>query len=116
MSSRRVERVGEAIREVIAELLVREIKDPRVGMVTLTTVEVSPDLRHARVYFSCLGDEGARERTLAGLNSAARFIKGQVTKRLRLRYAPEVVFVSDPTVEQADRIAALLKDVVTDDE
>jgi ribosome-binding factor A len=115
MSSRRAERVGEGIREVIADLLTREIKDPRIGMVTLTTVEVSPDLRHARVYFSCLGDEAARQRTLAGLNSAARFIKGQLAKRLRLRYAAEIVFVLDPSVEHADRIAALLRDVAPDE-
>jgi ribosome-binding factor A len=116
VSSRRVERVGEAMREVIAELLVREIKDPRVGMVTLTTVEVSPDLRHARVYFSCLGDAAARQRTAAGLQSAAGFIKGQLAKRLRLRYAPEINFVSDPSLEHADRIATLLKDVTRNEE
>ena len=115
MSNRRVERVGEAIREVIAELLTREIKDPRVGMVTLTTVEVTADLRHARVYFSCLGDEAARRKTLAGLTSATRFIKGQLARRLRLRYTPEVIFIPDPTIEQADRIAALLKEVVPDE-
>jgi ribosome-binding factor A len=104
------------MREVIAELLAREIKDPRIGMVTITIVEVSPDLRHARVYFSCLGDEAAHQRTLAGLNSAARFIKGQLTKSLRLRYAPEVVFIADPSVEHAQRIAALLKDVTPEEE
>lgn len=122
MSSRRPERVGEAMREVIAELLMREIKDPRVGMVTLTTVEVSPDLRNARVYFSCLGDAAARQRTGAGLQSAAGFMKGQVAKRLRLRYAPDITFVLDPSIEHADRIATLLrevtpeKDVTPDDE
>lgn len=116
MSSRRAERVGEAMREVIAELLTREIKDPRVGMVTLTAVDVSPDLRHARVYFSCLGEEAERQRTLAGLQSAAGFLKGQVARRLRLRYAPELTFMVDPTVEQADRLASLLKQVVPDDE
>ena len=116
MSSRRAERVGEAMREVIAELLVREIKDPRIGMVTLTTVEVSPDLRHARVYFSCLGEAAVRQRTQAGLQSAAGFMKGQVAKRLRLRYAPEITFVPDPSLEHADHIAKLLKKVTPEEE
>ena len=70
MSGRRPERVAEAIRDVIAEMLLREIKDPRIGMVTLTSVELTDDLRHAKVYFSCVGDEAARERSLHGLRSA----------------------------------------------
>jgi ribosome-binding factor A len=110
MSGRRAERVAEAMREVIAELLLRDIKDPRIGMITLTTVEVSDDLRHARVYFSCVGDLPARERSLDGLRSASGFIKAQVTRRLRLRYAPELTFVFDSAIEVADRLANLLKD------
>jgi len=110
MSGRRAERVGEAMREVIADLLLRDIKDPRIGMITLTAVEMSDDLRHARVYFSCVGDAATRERSLQGLRSAAGFIKGQVTRRLRLRYAPDVAFVFDPGIEGADRLASLLKE------
>lgn len=116
MSGRRKERVGEAMREVIAELIAREIKDPRVGMVTLTVVDVSPDLRHARVYFSCVGDDAERRRCLAGLQSAAGFVKGQLARRLRLRYAPELTFLLDPSLEAADRMATLLKEVAPDDE
>ena len=85
-------------------------------MVTLTTIDLSPDLRHARVYFSCLGDDAERKRTRAGLQSAAGFLKGQLGKRLRLRYAPELTFIIDNTVEEADRLAALLKDVAPADE
>lgn len=114
--SRRVERVADAMRDVIAELLTREIKDPRIGMVTVIGVEVTPDLRHARVQFSCLGDEEARRRSLAGLQSAAGFMRGQLARRLRLRYAPDLTFVPDTTVEEADRLASLLKQVVPDDE
>ena len=110
MSGRRADRVAEAVREVIAEMLLREIKDPRIGMVTLTTVELTDDLRHAKVFFSCVGDEAARQRSLSGLRSAAGFIKSQVTRRLQLRFAPEVTFVFDPTIEVADRLATLLKD------
>jgi len=116
MSGRRQERVGEAMREVIAELLTREIKDPRVGMVTLTAVDLSPDLRHARVYFSSLGDATERRRCLDGLQSAAGFIKGQLARRLRLRYAPELVFMLDPSLENAERMASLLKQLNPDDE
>lgn len=114
--SRRVERVGEAVRDAIAEMLTREIKDPRIGMVTLIAVDVSPDLRQARIHFSCMGDEEARRRSLAGLQSAAGFMKGQLARRLRLRYAPDLTFVPDITVERADRLSSLLKQVVPDDE
>lgn len=110
MSARRADRVGEAIRDVIADLLLRDIKDPRIGMITLTTVEISDDLRHARVYFSCVGDEAVRQRSLSGLRSASGFIKAQVTRRLKLRYAPELRFLFDPTLEVADRLTTLLKD------
>jgi len=110
MSGRRADRVAEAVREVIAELLLRDIKDPRIGMVTLTTVEFSDDLKHARVYFSCVGDDAARERSLKGLRSAAGFIRAQVTRRLGLRYAPDLTFLFDPSLEVAERLATLLKD------
>jgi ribosome-binding factor A len=110
MSGRRAERVGEAIRAAIAEMLVREIKDPRVGMVTLTTVQLSADLRHAKVYFSCIGDAAVRDRSLAGLRSAAGFIRAQLTRRLQLRVAPEITFVFDPTLDHAGRLASLLAD------
>jgi ribosome-binding factor A len=116
MSGRRAERVGEAIREAIAGMLLREIKDPRIGMITLTAVELSDDLRHAKVYFSCLGDEAAHQRSLSGLRSAAGFIKAQLTRRLKLRYAPELAFIFDPSVERANRLAGLLKDGPSKDE
>ena len=116
MSVRRAERVGEAVREVIADMLVREIKDPRIGMVTLTTVELTDDLRHAKVFFSCVGDAATRERSLHGLRSAAGFIRAQVTRRLKLRYAPEIIFQFDPSLEAADRLATLLKTAQVKDE
>lgn len=110
MSSHRSERVSDALREVIAEMLAREIKDPRVGMVTLTHVEMSPDLKHARVYFSCLGDAAAHERSLAGLRSASGYIKAHAARRLKLRFTPEIAFVFDPSLEQAERLASLLRE------
>jgi ribosome-binding factor A len=111
MSGRRAARVGEAIREAIAEMLLRDIKDPRIGMVTLTKVDISDDLRHARVYFSCVGDPASRQRSCDGLRSATGFVKSQLPRRLQLRYAPEITFVFDPAVEGAERVAGLLKDV-----
>jgi len=116
MTVRRAERVGEAVREVIADMLVREIKDPRIGMITLTTVELTDDLKHAKVYFSCVGDQGVRERSLHGLRSAAGFIRAQVARRLKLRYAPELVFQFDPSLETAERLAILLKNATAKDE
>lgn len=110
MSGRRADRVAEAVREVIAELLLRDIKDPRIGMVTLTTVEFADDLKHARVYFSCVGDAALRERSLRGLRSAAGYIRSQVTRQLKLRHAPDLTFLFDPSLEIADRVATLLKD------
>jgi ribosome-binding factor A len=113
--TRRTSRVADEIQGAIAELLLREIKDPRVGMVTLTGVKLSPDLRHARVYFSVLGDRTERERSLAGLKSATGFIRARIARRLQLRVAPEVVFEFDPTLEQVDRVARLLKDSSSED-
>jgi ribosome-binding factor A len=109
MSGHRPERVSDALRAVIAELLARDIKDPRIGMVTLTRVEMSPDLKHARVFFSCLGDEQARERSLAGLRSASGYIKAHAARRLKLRFTPELTFIFDPSLERADRVVTLLR-------
>jgi ribosome-binding factor A len=116
MTVRRAERVGESVREVIADMLLRDIKDPRIGMITLTTVELTDDLKHAKVYFSCVGDEDARQRSLSGLRSAAGFIRSQVTRRLKLRCAPELTFHFDPTLEVAERLAVLLKSAAPKDE
>lgn len=109
MSGHRVERVAEAVREVIADILLREIKDPRIGMVTITAVELSKDLRRGKVYFTCLGDEAARERSLAGLRSAAGFVRKEVTRRLGLRSAPDFSFWFDSSIEYAARMEGLLR-------
>jgi ribosome-binding factor A len=113
--TRRTERVAEAVQEMIADLLVREIKDPRIGMVTVTGVKVSADLRHARVYFSVLGDREKREQSLRGLHSAAGFIRTQLARGLKLRVVPEIVFEFDPSVERADRVARLLKEALREE-
>lgn len=107
--TRRTERVAEALHALVADLLLREIKDPRIGLVTLTWVKVSPDLRNARIYFSCLGDESERAASLAGLSSAAGFIRTQVARALNLRVAPKLTFEFDPSLERAARVSRLIK-------
>jgi ribosome-binding factor A len=107
-SGRRADRVADLLREALADLLLREIKDPRIGMVTITAVEMTDDLRHARVYFSTVGDEPARQRSLRGLQSAAGFIRREVSHKLQLRYAPEITFQLDSAPERAQRVSELL--------
>lgn len=112
--TRRTDRIADAIHAEIAQLLLREIKDPRVGMVTLTGVRVTADLRHARVFFSVLGEAQRRSEALAGLRSASGFIRAQLARRLSLRVAPEIVFEADTSFEEAERVSRLLKESVTD--
>ena len=111
MEYQRADRVGDLILEVIAEVLRREIRDPRVQAVTLTGAKVSKDLRHARVYFNLLGGQNDRAEVSAGLKSAAGFIRSKVAKQLKLRYAPEIDFTYDETEDEAQRIDELLKQV-----
>ncbi len=110
MSSDRLARVEEAIREVIADALAGDIKDPRVGFVTVTDVRTSPDLRHAHVHVSVLGDEREREDCLQGLRSAHGFLQRQIAAQLRLKRTPELEFHYDNTTDNAMRIEALLRE------
>ena len=109
MDYQRSDRVGELIHEVIAELLRREIRDPRVQSVNLTAVRLSKDLRNARVYFNLLGDSGNKSESLAGLKSATGFIRSKLGKQLTLRFVPAIEFAYDETEEEAQRIESLLK-------
>jgi ribosome-binding factor A len=110
MSSERMRRVDEAMREVLSDVLTHELKDPRVGFVTVTDVKTSPDLRHARVYVSVLGDPEAVEASLEGLRSAHGFLQGRVGSELRLKNTPALQFVHDDTAERAQRLERILKD------
>ena len=110
MPSRRPERVNSIIHEAIAEILLREVKDPRVHNVTLTAVTVGPDLKLAKVFFSTFRSED-REPALEGLQSAAGYIKRQVANRLRLRHTTELRFLFDETLEKANRLEGLLRQV-----
>jgi len=107
-------RVNEAIREVIGEVTAKELKDPRVGFVTVTDVKTSPDLRHARVYVSALDHEGhavsasGREHTLAGLRSAHGYLQHRVADELHLKHTPVLDFVYDETTDRALRLGELI--------
>jgi ribosome-binding factor A len=106
---RRADRVAEAIREEVASFLTRGAKDPRLsGLITVTAVDVTQDLRRALVFVSVLGSDEEQRETFDGLESAARHIRTLVAKRVRLRFAPELEFRKDQSIERATRIEALL--------
>jgi ribosome-binding factor A len=102
-------RVDEAVREVLSDAIAKELKDPRIGFVTVTAVNTSRDLRHARVYVSVLGDEHARVQTLEGLRSAHGVLQGAIASQLSLKRTPTLVFEYDETVERAARLTELLQ-------
>ena len=108
MTSDRMRRVNEAVREVLSAAITSELKDPRVGFVTVTAVETSPDLRHARVFVSVLGNPGERRRTLKALDSAHGFLQRRVGSELRMKNTPQLQFVYDDTPERGMRISELL--------
>ena len=108
MSAERMRRVDEAMREVLSDALTHDLKDPRVGFVTVTDVKTSPDLRHARVYVSVLGDHASVEASLEGLRSAHGYLQGRVGSELRLKNTPALQFVHDDTAERAQRLEALM--------
>lgn len=113
---KRADRVGDQIHAELADIIHRKIKDPRVGFMTVTRVEVSDDLKHAKVFFSILGDEAMRKETLKGLKSAAHFIRGELGRRLKLRYTPEVVFLFDESIARGDRTLEILRGLDIKDE
>ena len=107
--SDRMRRVNEAMREVLSDALTQDLKDPRVGFVTVTAVETTPDLRHARVYVSVLGDAEVRANTIDGLQSAHGYLQRKVAEQLRIKHTPQLDFIEDDTVRKADRIERLLE-------
>jgi len=111
MPAKRTNRVGALLQTALAELLLRDVKDPRVRMVTVTGVDMSPDLKHARVFVSALGDDDARARALAGLASARAYLQSHAGRKIGLRFTPELRFELDPSFETADRIERLLRDI-----
>jgi ribosome-binding factor A len=109
MGQGRMRRVDEAIRQVIGDVLAGEVKDPRVGFVTVTDVTTSADLSHARVYVSVLGDAAQREQSLAGLRSAHGFLQQHIARELALKRTPTLEFSYDDTTDRALRLEQLLR-------
>ena len=104
----RMRRVNEAVREVVSSRLAEGLRDPRIGFVTVTSVDTSPDLRHARVYVSVLGSEEERAETLAGLESAHGVLQQSVAGELRMKHTPTLEFLFDESIERGMRISELL--------
>ncbi len=108
----RMRRVNEAVREVVSARLAEGLRDPRIGFVTVTSVDTSPDLRHARVYVSVLGSDSERAATLAGLESAHGVLQRSVAAELRMKHTPTLEFVFDESIQRGMRISELLDDDV----
>jgi len=115
MTSRRVQKAAEAIREVVSMAILTELKDPRVENVTVTYVEVSPDMRQAKVHVSVMGDDAKQKLCLHGLQSSAGFLQAKVGKRIDTRFTPRLRFELDMGVKKSLAIAQLLHDVLPDE-
>jgi ribosome-binding factor A len=113
--SERMRRVNESVRQVLAEAL-PELKDPRIGLVTITGVETTPDLRHATVFVSVLGSTRKRKATLQGLEAAHGLLQGRLARELRMKRTPQVTFEYDPSVERGVRMTQLIDELAPDDE
>ena len=110
MKGRRAERLAEEIREQVARMIASELKDPRLGFVTVTRVELAHDLGHARVHVGVLGSEAERRKSLAALEQASGFVRRELGRRLRIRHTPEIDFRYDKGLDATDRVARLLEE------
>jgi ribosome-binding factor A len=111
MSAVRNARLRELFKEETSVILQRQMKDPRIGFVSVTDVELSADLRHAKIFVSILGDAEAKARTMQGLESAQGYIRTELARRIRLRHIPEVLFRLDESIERGARVERLLREV-----
>ncbi|ALS27594.1 30S ribosome-binding factor RbfA [Paenibacillus cisolokensis] len=111
MAKIRVGRVGEQIKKEMSQIIQNELKDPRIGFITVTGVDVTNDLSQARVYLSVLGSDEQKEETLKALGRASGFIRSELGKRIRLRLTPELLFKLDSSIEYGSRIEALLNEI-----
>jgi ribosome-binding factor A len=107
----RPSRVGDQIRSELASLLTREVHDPGIGFLTITSVKVSPDLQQARVYYTSIGDDKARRESARALDRATPFLRRQIGQRLRLKRVPELSFFYDESIEQGDRVEQILQEL-----
>lgn len=115
MASNRAVRVGEQMKKELSDILIREIKDPRVRFVTITGVDVTGDLQQATAYITILGEDEEQKATLAGLEKAKGFIRSEIGKRIRLRKTPELIFAIDESFHYGNHIESLLREVKKDD-
>ena len=109
MASERMRRVDEAVRQVLSDAVAQDLQDPRIGFVTMTSVKTSPDLRHARVYVSVLGDDSERAATLAGLQSAHGALQRRLARELRMKRTPTLEFLYDETTDRAMHLEEILR-------
>ncbi|MDR7484172.1 MAG: 30S ribosome-binding factor RbfA [Armatimonadota bacterium] len=111
MPPTRAERLAEVIRTEASEIIQRELKDPRIGFVSITDVVVSTDLRHAKIFVSVLGDEAAKQRSMEGLERARGHIRSALGARLQVRFVPEILFRLDESIERGARVVSLMREV-----
>lgn len=109
--SNRVTRLQEAIKREASYIIQQKVKDPRLGFVSITDVELSNDLSHCKIFVSVLGDENQREQTMIGLNKATGFIRSEIGNSVKLRHVPEIVFQYDNSIEHGSRIEAILREI-----
>lgn len=112
----RANRVGEQMKKELGEIISRKLKDPRIGFVTVTDVQVTGDLQQATVFISVLGDEQQREDSLIGLTKATGFIRSEIGQRIRLRKTPEIFFEYDESIDYGNRIESLLNKIKAEDD
>lgn len=111
----RNERVAELIKREVCSILREGVSDPRIGFVSITDVDVSPDLKNAKIFFSVLGDENARKNSLEGLKSATSYIRGELGHLLALRFVPEITFAYDKSIERGSRVLSIINRLNTND-
>src|SRR5579859_7088769 len=116
MSFKRADRVSEAIKREVSVMLTQEVKDPGIHFVTVTAVETTDDLRFSKIFVSILGDEKTRQESMDGLERAKGFLKGEIGKRLGLRYTPELQFRLDKSLDHAFKIKGILNQLKTSEE
>ena len=115
MQGKRVDRVGHLIQMELSQLVLHRVKDPRLGFVTITHVDVTPDLRSARVFYSVLGDEDSRKSSQVALDKAAGFLQREIGAALQLRYTPRLSFSLDPTFERGEEIDSVIRKIRKED-
>jgi ribosome-binding factor A len=111
MEGKRSDKVADLIQKEISQMLVKSIKDPRIGFITITRVTVSEDCRFARVYYSVAGTQEERESSMKGLDSAKGFVRKELGRRIRLRYTPDITFQFDPSIEYAIHMEELIQNI-----